>query len=169
MGRAQRMASGGAVRAGGMRLGWSSCEPERFAIRPPRALQEDEQFTTGKYRFRYVPTPHLPHGWDAGMLFEESQGTLLCSDLFHQNGNVEALTGSDIIHRTRHALADYQAGPLLDYMPFTANTDLLLKRLANLSPKTLAVMHGSSFTGDCGQVLCDLSEVLREIFGGDQV
>src|SRR5262249_9432877 len=63
-----------------------------FASRPPRGMEKDEVLSTGKYRFRFRPTPHLPHGWDAGVLFEETQRMLLCSDLFHQNGNVEALT-----------------------------------------------------------------------------
>jgi hypothetical protein len=55
---------------------------------------------TGKYRFRYCQTPHLPHGWDAGVLFEETQKTLLCSDLFHQIGDVEPLTSADVVGRS---------------------------------------------------------------------
>lgn len=135
-----------------------------YAIRTPRGLHQDEIFTTGKYQYRYRATPHLPHGWDAGVLFEETQGTLFCSDLFHQNGNVEALTESDVIDRTRQALAEYQAGPLMDYMPFTANTERLLHGLARLKPKTLAAMHGSSFAGNGEQALRDLVAVMREIF-----
>jgi hypothetical protein len=64
-------------------------------------MAKDEVLSTGKYRFRYCPTPHLPHGWDAGVLFGETQRILLCSDLFHQVGNAEALTESDVIERTR--------------------------------------------------------------------
>jgi len=137
-----------------------------YAIRPPRGLAKDEVFTTGTYRFRYCPTPHLPHGWDAGVLFEETQGTLLCSDLFHQNGDVEALTEADVIDRTRRALAEYQAGPLMDYMPFTTKTESLLRGLAELKPQTLAAMHGSAFAGDCEQALSDLITVMRDEFGG---
>ena len=136
-----------------------------YAVRRPRGLSAEEVFSTGTYRFRYCPTPHLPHGWDAGVLFEETQGTLFCSDLFHQTGNVEALTDSDIIDRTRQALATYQAGPLMDYMPFTAKTAGLLDGLAGLRPQTLATMHGSSFTGDGAQALADLAPVMGEIFG----
>ena len=66
-----------------------------FSNRPPRGLQKEDVLETGKYRFRYISTPHLPHGWDAGSLFEERNSTLFCSDLFHQIGNVEPLTHSD--------------------------------------------------------------------------
>lgn len=136
-----------------------------YAIRPPRSLEDDEVLETGRFRFRYCATPHLPHGWDAGVLFEETRGTLLCSDLFHQNGDVEAITDKDIIGRTKRSLSEYQAGPLMDYMPFTPRTEQLLLRLAALKPKTLATMHGSAFTGDGEQALCDLVSVMRETYG----
>ncbi|HET9269411.1 MAG TPA: MBL fold metallo-hydrolase, partial [Vicinamibacterales bacterium] len=67
-----------------------------FSNRPPRALAPEERLETGRHRFRFVPTPHLPHGWDAGVLFEETDRVLLCSDLFHQLGDVEPVTTSDI-------------------------------------------------------------------------
>src|SRR5262245_15883698 len=82
-----------------------------FADRPPRALNADETFSTGRFRFRYRPTPHLPHGWDAGVLFEETQKVLFCSDLFHHDGDCEPLTESDILSRVQKAIIDYQAGP----------------------------------------------------------
>ena len=68
-----------------------------FASRPARGLADDEVFKTGKYSFRLCRTPHLPHGWDASVLFEETTKTLLCSDLFHQVGKVEPLTQSDVV------------------------------------------------------------------------
>lgn len=136
-----------------------------FADRPPRALNADETFSTGKFRFRYRPTPHLPHGWDAGVLFEETQRVLFCSDLFHHDGDVEPLTESDILGRVRQAIIQYQAGPLMDYMPYTPNTRPLLEGLASLKPRTLATMHGSSFTGDCAQALIDLDSVMKETLG----
>jgi ODP family beta-lactamase len=43
-----------------------------FIGREARPLADGEVFSTGEYRFRYCQTPHLPHGWDAGVLFEES-------------------------------------------------------------------------------------------------
>ena len=135
-----------------------------FASRPPRGLVKDEIVITGKYRFHFCSTPHLPHGWDAGLLFEETQGTLLCSDLFHQNGDVEAITGSDVVERTRNALTEYQYSPVADYQPFTLRTERLLHELAALKPKTLASMHGSTFVGDGERALRDLAVVMREIY-----
>ena len=139
-----------------------------FTGREARGLAESETFTTGKYRFRYCRTPHLPHGWDAGVLFEETQETLLCSDLFHQEGDVEPITSTDIVDRSRDAMRVYQAGILADYVPYTHVTAQNLKKLADLKPKTLAVMHGSSFTGDCASALNDLNVALRETFGGQK-
>jgi flavorubredoxin len=136
-----------------------------FADRPPRALKSDEPFETGRHRFRFRPTPHLPHGWDAGVLFDETTGTLFCSDLFHQAGDVEPLTESDVIGRTRAAMAAYRGGPLMDYLPYTPYTGRLLRELAELNPRTLAAMHGSSFTGDCAKAIEDLAVVLKEEFG----
>ena len=68
-----------------------------FAIRPSKPLRHNETFSTGKYSYRFIRTPHLPHGWDAGVMFEETNKTLLCSDLFHQNGDVMPLTDVDIL------------------------------------------------------------------------
>lgn len=136
-----------------------------FIGREARALSDGEILTTGKYQFRYCRTPHLPHGWDAGVLFEETQGTLLCSDLFHQAGDVEAVTHSDVVGRSRQAMIAYQAGVLAEYVPYTPITSQNLQKLAALKPKTLAIMHGSSFNGDCARALNDLDVVYAEVFG----
>ena len=136
-----------------------------FIGRESCALADGGTFATGKYSFRYCRTPHLPHGWDAGVLFEETQRTLFCSDLFHQVGDVEPLTSSDIVGRSQQALKEYQTGILAEYVPYTSITAQNLNKLANLNPKTLAVMHGSSFTGDCVQALNDFDVVLQEVFG----
>ena len=65
-----------------------------FALRPAKGMLDGETFETGRHRFRFVQTPHVPHCWEAGLLFEETKGTLLCSDLFHQGGDVEPLNSS---------------------------------------------------------------------------
>ncbi len=140
-----------------------------FSNRPARALANDEVFCTGKYRFRYRHTPHLPHGWDAGVMFEETQRTLLCSDLFHQDGQVEPLTHSDILGRVRDTLVHYQAGPLMNYMPYTPYTKTLLAGLADLKPRTLAAMHGSTYVGDGAQALHDLNVVMRDVLSNATV
>ena len=136
-----------------------------FAIRPAKGMNDGEVFTTGQHRFRFVQTPHVPHCWEAGMLFEETNGTLLCTDLFHQGGNVEPFTESDVIDRARKTLIDYQAGPLANYMPYTKHTDSIMQRLADLNPRTIAPMHGSAFVGDGSRSLRDLAVVMREVLG----
>ena len=136
-----------------------------FAIRPARAMTDGEVLSTGKHRFRFVQTPHVPHCWEAGLLFEETQGSLLCSDLFHQNGDVEPRTESDIIDRARKTLIDYQAGPFANYMPYTKQTDGILQKLASLKPRTIVPMHGSSYAGDGERAVRDLAVVMNEVLG----
>lgn len=136
-----------------------------FADRPARGLEKGEVLETGKYRFRYHPTPHLPHGWDAGVLVEQTHGTMFVSDLFHHNGPREPLTSEDVVTRTREAALAMQTGPLMEYVPYTPKTERLLHELAAFEPRTLAIMHGSSFSGDGGGALRRLAEVYAEIFG----
>ena len=135
-----------------------------FSIRPARGLGKDDVIDTGRRRFRYITSPHLPHGWDAGVMYEETDGTLFCSDLFHHFGDEPAVTDRDVIGKVRDALRRMQSGPLIGYMPYTCHTDPLLRRLAELKPRTLAVMHGSSYTGDGGKALYDLAGLVREAF-----
>lgn len=136
-----------------------------FAIRPPRGLTPAESLETGKYRFRYHPTAHVPHGWDAGVLFEETQRTLFCSDLFHHDENVEPVTTHSVLDRVAAALTRIQAGPLADYMPYTSKTGLILRALAELKPRTLALNHGSTYIGDGAGALQELDVVMREKLG----
>ena len=136
-----------------------------FSARPARQMADSEVLETGRYRFRFVQTPHVPHCWEAGLMFEETNGTLLCSDPFHQGGDVEPLTESDVIERARRTLVEYQAGPFADYMPYTKQTDAILQRLADLKPRTIAPMHGSAFAGDGERAIRDLAAVMREVLG----
>jgi flavorubredoxin len=136
-----------------------------FSIRPARGMTADDVLGTGKYRYRFYPSPHIPHGWDAGVLFEETRKTLFCSDLFHHFGNVEPITTSDLIGPTHRAMQLLQQGLLAGYMPYTRQTEGVLRSLAELKPETLAVMHGSSYTGQGDRLLTDLAGVIRETFG----
>jgi flavorubredoxin len=136
-----------------------------FAARPARILGPDDLLTTGQHRFRYLSTPQLPHGWDAGVLFEETNATMLCSDLFHQDGDVEPLTHSSVLDRVAATLTAYQKGPLADYVPYTANTGRILRRLAAQKPQTLAIMHGSSYSGDAEKELLGLADVMKRVLG----
>jgi hypothetical protein len=139
---------------------------EDFADRPPRGLAKDDVVETGRHKYRFVPTPHLPHGWDAGVLFEERSGVLLCSDLFHQLGDVEPVTSADVLDRWDAAIAAYQAHPvLMDYVPLTPATRRRLNELADLQPRVLAAMHGSTFVGDGGAALRSAADVLQRRLG----
>jgi flavorubredoxin len=135
-----------------------------FSIRPARGMTAADVLSTGKYRYRFHRSPHLPHGWDAGVLFEETRQTLFCSDLFHHFGDVAPVTSSDLIEPARKAMQQMQQGPLADYMPYTSQTEGVLRGLADLKPQTLAVMHGSSYVGQSDKLLTDLAGVIKESF-----
>lgn len=134
-----------------------------IAIRPARALGDNENFATGKFRFRFLQTPQVPHGWDASLLFEETQGVLFCSDLLHQNGDVEPIARSDLVGRFRQTLIDNRDGPTPGYLPYTPRTAATLKHLGELKPKVLAAMHGSTYLGNGEQALADAAAVMREV------
>lgn len=137
---------------------------DMVALRPARALADNEAFETGQYRFRFLQTPQVPHAWDAGHLFEETNGTLFCSDLFHQTGDVEPQTGSGaVLERFEQTLRAYQGTPFADYLPFTTHTAATLNRLAALRPRTLAAMHGATYVGDGQKAITELARVLREV------
>jgi flavorubredoxin len=135
-----------------------------FAIRPAFGMTADDVLNTGKYRYRFYRSPHIPHGWDAGVLFEETRKTLFCSDLFHHFGDVAPVTSSDLIEPTQKAMQQMQQGPLAGYMPYTRQTESVLHALANLEPETLAVMHGSSYVGKSDKLLTDLAGVIKDTF-----
>ncbi len=134
-----------------------------LALRPAKGMGDGEILETGRYRFRFLATPHVPHCWEAGLLFEERHRTLLCSDLFHQDGDVEPMTESDVIGRCRDTLVGYQHGPLANYVPYCSLTEVTLNRLAALQPKRLATMHGSVYVGDGSTALRDLAVMWREV------
>ena len=117
------------------------------APRPPRALANDEVLDLGGRRVRRLDTPHVPHCWDAGLLYEETTGTLFTSDLFTHVGDPPPLTTGDILEPAM--AADTRFG----YTPLSPATGITIRRLAQLAPRTLAVMHGSSFSGDGGALL----------------
>jgi flavorubredoxin len=127
-----------------------------LADRPPRALQDGEVLEVGSRRLRRLETPHVPHGWDAGLFYEESTSTLLCGDLFTAVGASPALTEHEITGPALSAEDQFGATCLT---PATAPT---LRLLAELEPRTLALMHGPSYNGDCGQALRDLAGAYDE-------
>lgn len=124
-----------------------------FADRAPRMLADGEVIDLGGgKRVRFIDTPQTPHGWDAGVLYEESTGTLLCGDLFTQLGDGPALTTGDVV------------GPAIvgedvfRYSSLNPGMGATLRSLAALAPSTLALMHGPSFAGDGGAALRALAD-----------
>ena len=124
-----------------------------LADRPPRMLQDGEIIDLGGKRVRHIDTPHVPHGWEARVLFEETTRTLLCGDLFTHTGDGPALTAGDIVGPAQKAEEVFHASCL------TPTTGATIRNLTTLSPKTLAIMHGSSFNGDANGALNDLADV----------
>ena len=114
-----------------------------MADRAPRTLADGEVIDLGGKRLRYLDTPHIPHGWEAGVLYEESTGTLLCGDLFTQLGDPPALTSDDIVGP---AVA---AEDLFRFSSLHPSPGRTTRRLATLAPRMLALMHGPAFAGDC--------------------
>ena len=138
-----------------------------FAARPARMMQHGESFSTGRHRFRFLQTPHLPHSWEASLLFDESTRTLFCSDLLSHGGEVEPITETDVLARHRAGLIQDANGPFAHAYPFTPHTERIVNELADLQPRVLATMHGSVFVGDGARVLRDLAATLRELLGGN--
>lgn len=122
-----------------------------LADRAPRILSDAETLDLGGRRVRYLDTPHIPHGWEAGLLFEETTGTLMCGDLFTQLGDGPALVDGDIVGP---AVAAEDASRYSALNPAMGAT---IRGLAALQPRTLALMHGPSFSGDCAAALTDLA------------
>lgn len=113
-----------------------------LADRPPRPLSQGDVLDTGGHRLRYLATPHVPHGWDAGLYFDEVTGTLLCGDLFTAGGKHPASTDGDIVTPAIAAEDVFRATCL------TPATGPTIRTLAELRPAQLGLMHGPAFTGD---------------------
>lgn len=124
-----------------------------LANRPPQEWPDGELLDLGGKRVRRIDTPHVPHGWDAGLLFEEATGTLLCGDLFTHTGGGPPVTEDDVVEKAfaTEDLFKHQTA----LTPATAPT---IRKLAALDPTTLAIMHGSAFAGDCQEALQALAD-----------
>jgi flavorubredoxin len=121
-----------------------------MADRPPLVLSGDDILDLGSRRIRFVHTPHVPHGWDAGVIFEEETSTLFCGDLFAHGGDPSALTESDIVEPATVALRVTSTAS-----PAAAR---VVRGLTNLEPRLLAVMHGASFRGDTSAAINGLAD-----------
>ena len=131
-----------------------------IADRPPRALGDGEELDLGRHRVRWLDTPHVPHGWDAGLIWETTTRTLFCGDLFTQAGaELPPMTEGDIFGPSEAMRAG------MDYFSCPGKAQSTLARLAELGPQTLATMHGSAYRGDGAALLRQLSEALSEPAG----
>lgn len=123
-----------------------------MADRAPRPMDHGEVLDIGGKRLRHIDTPHVPHAWEARLLYEETTGTLFCGDLFTHLGQGPALVENDIVGPASAAEDAFHATCL------TPATGPTIRALADLQPRTLALMHGSSFSGDCVQALHALAD-----------
>jgi len=125
------------------------------ADRLGRGLGDGERLSIGAHELEWIYTPHVPHGWDCGVLFDHTTGTLFCGDLFTQAGSkhppvteTDVLAGSEMMRKA------------MDYFAHGRGTGAILERLAKLQPKMLACMHGSAFRGDGAVLLRGLAAKL---------
>jgi len=127
-----------------------------YADRAARALADGEELELGRHRIRWFDTPHMPHGWECGLMMDMSTRTFFCGDLFTQGGSGEvALTEGDIL-----GPSEAFRGPM-DYYAHAPQTAAILEKLARENPTTLACMHGSAFRGDGAGLLRELSRALQ--------
>jgi flavorubredoxin len=129
-----------------------------LADREPRSVADGDILDLGGKRIRHIDTPHVPHGWEARVMYDETTATLLCGDLFTQTGAGPAVTTADVIGPS---LATEE---LFGYTSSASRLAATARRLSELSPQTLACMHGSSFNGDCVAALRGLADAYEERF-----
>lgn len=123
-----------------------------IAIRPARALADGEELSLGTKVVQWIDTPHFPHGWECGHLFEKTTKTLFCGDLFTQGGHEhEPLTTADILESSEAMRG------AMDYFSQTRLVAELAEKLVKTSPATLACMHGSAWKGDGAALIRQLA------------
>jgi flavorubredoxin len=123
-----------------------------MADRAPHQVADGDVVDLGSHRVRWIDTAQVPHGWDSGLMYEETTGTLLCGDLFTALGAHPATTDTDIVGPAAAAEDVFAATAL------TPNTAPSIRRLADMAPKTLALMHGPAYTGDAVTALRELAD-----------
>lgn len=129
--------------------------------RPPRQLADGEVIDLGGKRVRHIDTPHVPHNWEARVLFEETTGTLFCGDLFTHTGDGPPLTDQDIVGPAMAAEKMFHATAI------SALTGKTIRKLAALEPQMLAIMHGSSTRTRCGESLSGLADAYDSMARAD--
>lgn len=123
-----------------------------LADRPPRALADGEKIDIGGHVLQWFDTPHLPHAWEAGLVYDTRTRTLFCGDLFTRFGEYDAMSDDDIVGPAVEA-EDMAPGSLSLHPSGPA----LIRKLTELDVATLALMHGPAFSGDCRGALLELA------------
>jgi flavorubredoxin len=124
--------------------------------RPGRGFADGEEFSIGGRKLRWLYTPHIPHGWDCGLLYGDSTKTLLCGDLFTQPGaNNPPVTESEVLSASEGFRG------MMDYYAHATDTSAILEKLAALQPTTLACQHGSAYRGDGEALIRELARKLQ--------
>ena len=123
-----------------------------ISSRAPRSLADGELVVDGRHRLRWYDTPHVPGPWEAGVLFDEDTRTLFCGDLFGRTGQADVTTSDDIVG------AAIAHDKLMHGHAITANTGTTLRRLAEMEPHRLALMHGPTYVGDGAAALSGLAD-----------
>jgi len=123
--------------------------------KPAKAMADGETLSLGEKIVSWIDAPHMPHGWDCGLLYEKTTQTLFCSDLFTQPGTgMEPLTETDILE-TSEAM---RAG--MEYFAHGPNTQKVLKKLIDIDPNIIACMHGSAWRGNGAKLLQEYAKIL---------
>ena len=130
-----------------------------MADRPPRPIGDGEVLDIGGHRMRFITTPHVPHGWEAQVIHDETTATLFCGDLFGQTGDPPA-----IVHDTDIVGAALEAEGMFRATCLTADTAPTIRRLGDLAPRTLALMHGPAYAGDASAALEALAGGYADMF-----
>ena len=121
----------------------------------PIGMEDGQVLDLGKHKLVWQSTPHLPHGWECGFMFDETTGTLFCGDLFTQPGHVHPpVTTGDILTTSEEFRKQ------MDYFSHTKDAPRLIEKLAALKPRLLACMHGSAWSGDGSAMLRRLGAAL---------
>ncbi|MDG2150348.1 MAG: MBL fold metallo-hydrolase [Planctomycetota bacterium] len=127
------------------------------ADRAARGMADGEELKLGQHTVRWLATPHVPHGWECGHLFETTTRTLFCGDLFTQKGHEQpAITKDDLLEPSEAMRERF------DYYAHSRDTGALLEKLARTEPALLACMHGSSWRGDGADLLRRLAARLDQ-------
>jgi flavorubredoxin len=120
-------------------------------------MVDGETLKLGRHVLQWHDTPHLPHGWESGLMSETTTATFFCGDLFtHPGAQPAPVTESDILGPSEALRAK------MNYYSSAPNAAAMIRKLAQTEPRLLATMHGSSWKGDGAKLLETLADLLEK-------